>query len=253
MYPAAWAPALQSWISQVPLRAEPHPFHRVFGHDFDEELLLRFCREGPRRGERGLLSDIKVIWDYSRAHPLFTNAALGPGHVDAGVAFIRRWLEANADTNGPAWICAMDVAIRAVNWIMADVMSGGELGRRVGSKVWAQWLWHHGFVTWQRLEARIISSNHYMADLLGLIVIGSSFPDDARARAWLRFAQDEFPRALLAQTYEDGGLNEASLRYHAFVTEMALLARLATDVPFPPAVEDRLRAIAFHFAGREQF
>ena len=55
------------------------------------------------------------------------------------------------------------------------------------------------------------------------------------------FARDEFPRALLAQTRTDGGLNEASLRYHAFVTEMALLCRLALGVPFPAAAEDRLR------------
>ena len=242
-YPGHWAVALRQWMQQVPLHPEPHPFNRVFGHDFDEALLFRLCREGPIRGERGLTGDIKLIWDYSRGHPLFTNACLGPEHVEANAAFIRRWREANTDTNGFAWVCAMDVAIRAANWIFADVMAAGGIGNRIGKREWAGGLWKHGFLIWRRLESLITSSNHYLADLLGLVLIGSIFPKDPQSQAWLRFARSEFPRALLAQTREDGGLNEASLRYHAFVTEMALLVRLAVGVPFPQAAEQRLRSM----------
>lgn len=239
--PVHWAPALKEWVRHVPFHPGPHPFHRVLGHDFDEAMLLGLCRDGPRPGERGLTGDIKLIWDYSRGHPLFTNAAAGPAHLEACVAFVRRWLEANGNTHGPAWVCAMDVAIRALNWIFADALSGGELARRLGPAEWAGWLWRHGHVIWRDLEARWISSNHYLANLLGLFVIGTVFPGDARAQAWRRFAQGEFPRALLAQTRRDGGLAEASLRYHAFVTEMALLFRLALGSPLPHGAEARLR------------
>ena len=242
-YPGRWGTSLQQWMRQVPLNPEPHSFNRVFGHDFDEALLLRLCREGPVRGERGLTGDIKLIWDYSRGHPLFINACLSADHDDANAAFIRRWLEANPDPNGFAWTCAMDVAIRATNWILADVMADGGIGKRMGGREWAGCLWRHGFLIWRRLESMITSSNHYLADLLGLILIGSIFPNDPQARAWLRFARSEFPRALLSQTRADGGLNEASLRYHAFVTEMALLVRLAIGEPFPEATEKRLRSM----------
>ena len=242
-YPAHWVPLLREWVQQVPLHPAPHSFSRVFGHDFDEAMLLRLCREGPPRDGSGLTADIKLIWDYSRAQPLFTNAVSGPAQLDACAAFVRRWLEANGDTNGPAWTCAMDIAIRAVNWIFADAMFGGALGRSLGQDVWAGWLWRHGWLIWRRLEARIISSNHYVADLLGLFVVGSVFPNDPQAQAWRHFAQREFPRALLTQTRDDGGLNEASLRYHAFVTEMALLFRLAQDAPLPVVAEARLRAM----------
>ena len=131
-YPESWAPSLRAWMQQIPLHPAPHPFHRVFGQDFDESLLLQLCREGPRRAERGLTGDIKLIWDYSRAHALFANAATGPAHVGVCVAFLRRWLEANHDTNGPAWSCAMDTSIRAVNWIFADVMFNGALAAGLG-------------------------------------------------------------------------------------------------------------------------
>lgn len=238
--PAHWAAALRGWISHVPLHPPPHPYNRVFGQEFDEAMLLRLCREGPPRGKTGLASDIKLVWDYSRAHALFTNAATGPEQLEAGAAFVRRWLEANADTSGPAWSCAMDVALRAVNWVFADVLYEGQLGARVGASEWAGWLWRHGWLTWRHLEARLISSNHYLADLLGLAVVSAVFPGDPEAQRWRRFARDEFPRALLAQTRGDGGLGEASLRYHAFVTEMALVFRLSQGTPFPADAEARL-------------
>jgi hypothetical protein len=242
-YPAPWAPALRSWLQHVPLHPPPHPFARVFGHDFEEDLLLRLCREGPPPGARGLTADIKLVWDYSRGQPLFTNAAAGPAQLAGCAAFLERWLAVNQKTAGRAWNCPMDVAIRAVNWVLADALFDGALGARVGESAWAGWLWRHGWLTWQNLEALLVSSNHYLSNLLGLCVIGAAFPDDPAARRWRRFAEADFPRALLAQTRPDGGLYEASLRYHAYVTEMALLFRLAQGRPFPPAVEQRLRAM----------
>jgi hypothetical protein len=242
-FPDFWQPALRTWLKHVPLNPGPHPFHRIFGRDWDEGLLLRLSREGPRRGEMGLPADIKLAWDYSRGHALFLNAASGPAHLNDCIEFLRPWMAACSDTNGPTWSCAMEIAIRAVNWIFADVLFDGKLGREVGQAEWAAWLWRHGALIWRRLEARIASSNHYLADLLGLLVVGSIFPNDPTARRWRSFAREEFPRALLTQTRSDGGLTEASLRYHAYGTEMALLFRLAQGKPFAEPVEERLRAM----------
>jgi hypothetical protein len=241
LYPRHWTRSLRAWLQHVPLQLPPHPFNRVFGQDFDEALLLRLCREGPERGVQGLTGDIKLIWDYSRGHALFTNAAADPAQVSACGRFLQRWVATNSDTNGPAWSCAMDTAIRAVNWILADAMFDGALGETLGRLDFDRWVWRHGHSIWRRLEARLVSSNHYLANLLGLVVAGSVFPQDAMAGRWLSFARQEFPRALLAQTRSDGGLNEASLRYHAFVTEMALLYRLVLGTPWPTAAENRLR------------
>jgi hypothetical protein len=234
---------LREWLSGISLNAGLHPFSRVFGLDFDEAELLQLCRTGPIRNTTGLRADVKLIWDYSRGHPLFTNAAQSASHLDASVDFLRRWLQANENTNGINWTCAMEVAIRSVNWIFADALLDGKLGERFGSAEWASCLWRHGWVTWRRLEAKSISTNHYVADLLGLYLVASVFPKDPEAKAWRRFAEAEFPRTLVAQTHADGGLDEASLRYHAFVTEMALLFRLASGTPFGPAAEARLRAM----------
>jgi hypothetical protein len=239
-YPDLWHSSLRSWIASVPVQPTPYPFSRVFGQDLDETVLLDLCRHGPVRGERGLTGDIKLVWEYSRGYPLVTNALAGANHAAHGVDFLRRWTEAANDPNGPAWACAMEIAIRAVNWIVADVLLDQELSRRFGSAEWATALWRHGWLIWRRLEARFVSSNHYLADLLGLLAIGSVFPEDFQARCWARFALNEFPRALLSQTHSDGGLREASLRYHAYATEMALLFRLFQGSRFEAPVEARL-------------
>ncbi len=234
---------LQRWIAASQLEGKTHSFSRVFGQDFGEALLLKLCETGPDSEAQDLTSDIKLIWDFSRAHPLFLNACANPADTSANAAFIERWLKANSNPDGPAWSCAMDVAIRAVNWVAADAISDGELGRRIGTQRWAEELWRHGCAIWRRLESRTIPSNHYIADLLGLLLMGRIFPNDAAAKRWYHFANAEFPMALLAQTRSDGGLNEASLRYHAFVTEMALVAQLITEVPFPESAERRLESM----------
>ena len=242
-YPAHWERELRAWLAAVPWQPGPHPFNRVFGQEFDEDLLLRLCRDGPDPGVSGLTGDIKLIWDYSRGQPLVTNAVAGAAPLGDCEAFLRRWREANHDFTGAAWRCAMDTGIRGVNWCFADVLFGGELGRRMGTAEWAGALWQHGWMTFRHLEALMVSSNHYFANLLGLEVLGSIFPGDSTAGNWRRFAEGDFPRALLAQTRADGGANEGSLRYHAYVTEMALLFRLAQGRPFPAPAEERLRGM----------
>lgn len=232
--------SLENWAGMTVIEPGLHSFSKLFGQEFDEAELLMLCSSGPVTDARDLTADIKLIWDFSRAHPLFLNLCVSKDQVAAGATFVRRWLKTNENTNGPAWTCAMDVAIRATNWIAADAISDGALGKQFGAREWAGWLWRHGAVIWRRLESRTIPSNHYLADLVGLIALGAVFPNDSSARRWGRFGEQEFPRALIAQTHPDGGLNEASLRYHAFVTEMALVARVFAGKPFPYAAEERI-------------
>ncbi len=218
--------------SQGELQASP-PHNRVFCREFPIQELWRLCREGPDCGTDDLLSDIKLPWEFSRLygfplHALQAKNAESTAHELAD--FYNQWWEHNDNVNGVNWICAMEVAIRAVNLIVADGVLDGRLAGQVGRELWAQRLWWHGEVIWQRLEAMLkSSSNHYIADLLGLFFIGSAFPKDATAEKWRRFALKEMQMAILAQTYDDGGVYEASIPYHALVTGMALLFSHAAE------------------------
>jgi hypothetical protein len=57
---------------------------------------------------------------------------------------------------------------------------------------------------------------------------------------WRDFAASEFPAAVTAQSFSDGGAYEASLPYHALITEMALLYQLLSGSSAPPSFCDHL-------------
>lgn len=227
-YPAGLGSGLAAWRDRCDTDAATYPVGRVFGTDFTEDELLRLCCPGSGSG-KGLRGDVKLPWEFSRGHAHALNALrAGPGSADAVATSIaghlQRWLAHNADVNGTNWICAMEVAIRAVNWICADAALEGRVRGAMGARDWDRWLYAHGAVVWQRLEARLTdNNNHYLADLLALLWVGSVFPADRRARRWERFAGREMERALCTQTYGDGTLYESSLRYHVLVLEIALL------------------------------
>lgn len=218
-----WSDRLVSWIAAVGPVPAPVPWTRLFHREFNEADLLARCRTGPPTSS-SLEGDIKLIWEFSRLQAVFLAAAQQPENShDGNARWIRAWLDANRDPDGINWTNAMEVAIRAVNLIAADSLSGGWLRRALGERDWLYWMWNHARAIDARIEARLVSSNHYLADLLGLAVIGSHLRGHAQAGIWRRFAADEFQAALAAQSFPDGGVYEASLPYHALVTEMALL------------------------------
>lgn len=144
---------------------------------------------------------------------------------------IREIAGAAPNLNGPLWNNAMEVAIRAMNWTAADDLLGGAIARAYGDRDWTELIHLHGRVIWARLEARLRSSNHYLANLLGLSWLARHFDEDPDAAHWQKFADREFGVALRAQCYADGGAYEASLPYHALITEMALLHLALQDTP----------------------
>jgi hypothetical protein len=235
-HPGDWNYKLREWFSACGIMGEPLLSTKVFGQSFDRTTLLEVVREGPRCSST-LDGDVKLAWEFARSHHFPINSFLLGESVAPQLTGEMHELMASPPQS-PFWSCPMDVAIRAVNWVVADALLGGALSR---SAPFAGWAWQHLDVIWRGLEAFRLSGNHYLANLLGLLVLGRSLPDNPLAKKCLSFAKREWPQALLAQTYDDGGVCEASLRYHALVTEMALLARLFVEEEWPPAALNRLR------------
>jgi uncharacterized heparinase superfamily protein len=194
-------------------------------------------------------ADIKVPWELSRFQHV---AVLGQAYWTTGnekyaKEFVREvddWIDHNPPKFGVNWACSMDVAIRVANWILgfyffkdSQVLTDEFLIKFLKS------LLTHGRHIMANLENEGITNNHYLADLVGLICLGITFPEFKDARQWRKFALQELFKEMEKQVYEDGMDFEASTCYHRLVLEFffytAVLCR-RNGIDLPQVFWDRL-------------
>jgi hypothetical protein len=175
-------------------------------------------------------ADVKLPWELSRCQHLLPVAKAScitgvERYSKAAVAEILDWIAANPFCRSINWTCAMEVAIRAVNWIwtlrLIDV--DAKTRRLIDAS-----LFQHGSFIFSSLEkhASGYSSNHYFADLCGLIHLALYFASDRIAQRWRAFAVSELYREVRVQFHATGPHYELATSYHRLVTEM-LLSTLA--------------------------
>lgn len=140
---------------------------------------------------------------------------------------------------GVNWTCAMDVGIRAANLALAVDLAraaGTEYDKRFLSLVSAT-LRDHGRFLVRNLEwGAALCSNHYLADVVGLLFGAAYLPEDRETAGWLAFAGREVGLQLRQQFHPDGTNFEASTCYHRLSAEMmvygsALMLDLARRRP----------------------
>jgi hypothetical protein len=208
----------------------------------------------PYRHELGV--DLKVPWELARmqhlpvlawAHALSGGGSRGfrPPAAYAGEfrSQILDFIATNPPGWGVNWRCTMDVGIRVANWLVAyDLFRAngtafdGEFERVVRDSVFQ----HAGFIARNLEYSPGLRSNHYYADVVGLLYAAAYLPRAAVTDAWLAFAVQEIVAETLSQFHEDGTNFEASTGYHRLTTEMAAFAGLLI-VALP---EDKRRALA---------
>ena len=185
-------------------------------------------------------SDVKVVWELSRAHQLVDlarEALLGGDArcVEEIGAQLRSWLDANPLGGTVNWSCTMDVAIRAVNWIWALSVVAPQVDDDTLLRVGAS-LWQHGLFVAAALERSDVNGNHLLSDAVGLVGLGAFFRDTAQGRRWLRTGAHILCTETLLQLHPDGVDHEASIPYHGLVCELLLtgfllMRRAGLDVP----------------------
>lgn len=179
-------------------------------------------------------SDIKVPWELSRLQWLLPagQAYMLTGdeaYAEFAKDIISEWIEANPVCIGPNWICAMDVAMRAMSiaWLFyACDGSRSWADEDFRAAVLVQLSLHAEFVL-EHLEWSDIAGNHLTTDLAGLVIIGLMLGGKGRAKIWIEkgwhLLEEQFPM----QVPDDGVCREASVPYHRLVAELFLLPALA--------------------------
>lgn len=224
-------------------------WHRDFKSGFRWDPTAPFMDIAEGRGN-GV--DIKVPWELSRGQQvvLLAQAAWLSGesrYARECVAQMADWIAANPAGYGVNWACPMDVAIRAVNWLWALSLlaPSSELTEAILADIVASLVAHGRFLT-DNLEVREdgVTTNHYLADIVGLLYLGLCLKEVGEAGPWRTLAVGELVREMDRQVLPDGVHYESSLSYHRLVAEMFLSSALLCrrhGVVLPPAFHERLK------------
>lgn len=182
-------------------------------------------------------NDIKILWELARLQHFVT---LGQAYQltkdeKYAVEFRNQLLSfsnANPVETGIHWLCAMEVALRAVSLSLAFYFFRSSKNFDLETLLTLlKLLLSHGNYIENNLEFSLsITSNHYLSDLLGLLFIGVLFPEFKQSKGWTDFALTELCKEMDKQIYPDGADWESSISYHALVLEIFLYAFLLCKV-----------------------
>jgi hypothetical protein len=201
-----------------------------------------------RLGDPG---DVRVLWELNRGHHAVRLAQAflltkRPAFAERALLLVRHWIRSNPPWMGPNWHCAMEAALRAVNWIWVyHLLHGTGVLTADVLETLLPALWDHGEFIAANLEGRagLVNSNHYLSDGIGLLYLGLFFSPSSRGRTWAargrRILVDEMP----AQVLEGGVDHEMSLSYHRLVTEIYLHAWLLARAAGQPLADDATRRL----------
>lgn len=202
-------------------------------------------------------SDVRIPWDLSRLQFL---PELAKAHLltrdmryrSAAKDLFSDWNLKNPVGMGVNWTQAMEIALRGMSLcFMLSLLQP----LRPDEQAWAhevtQSIWQHALYTELDIEfSHLISSNHYLSNVVGLYCM-SSFLDAPGMGRRRRKYRGMIHREMLRQVYLDGGDYEASCGYHLLVLQMFtsayLVMRAERETP-PLHFTERLRAMYQYLA-----
>ncbi len=180
--------------------------------------------------------DVKVPWELARMHHLPQLAIASQSKEiddDQRDAYLREFkcqvldfIATNPPGFGVNWVCAMDIGIRAVNWIIAYELFGRSVFLKNGDfhQTFSNTLYTHGIFILRQLEWSSHRGNHYLADIVSLLFIATFLPSTDETDVWLAFAIQELVAEVDYQFNPDGSHFEGSTAYHCLSAEMVLYA-----------------------------
>ena len=181
-------------------------------------------------------SDAKMPWEVSRAHQMLAlaRAARATGdsrYRDELQAQLQSWIQSNPPGIGINWTNAMEVSIRAINWVWAIGTLPEDLALDPhAEKAVTESLRAHARHIANHLEGSpLLRGNHYLADEVGLFVLGWALEGDEDAARFARDARKALEREIQLQILDDGMNFEASTSYHGLAIELFLIPWIVAE------------------------
>ncbi len=203
-------------------------------------------------------SDVRIVWELNRLPHLLTLArayAVSNDERFSNEFFeqLKSWQAANPVGRGVNWNCAMEVALRAMNLLGAFEIfrhSPHLDDQRLG--IMLELFDQHGTFIRQHLEfSHIVTSNHYLSDVAGLLWLGIMLPELQQSADWRDFGLRELLSEMDKQVLDDGADFESSTGYHRFVLELFLYSFIlcrANDIEIGEQYWEKLRRMLEYLA-----
>jgi uncharacterized heparinase superfamily protein len=223
---------------------------------------LRFPRGIPHKEwklyeHRPANADIKYPWELARCQHwpvlaqgfLFTRDDRYAGEV---ARQLDDFVEANPLGLGINWTCTMDVALRAVNWVVAlDLLRASALDDGFWMRAYTALLEHGTFIRYNLENTYEVTSNHFLSNVVGLWYLGHRFAELPAGQEWLAFARRSLEQEIEVQVLPDGADFESSVPYHRLVTELFMGASRVADLngePLSSSYRARTRQMVSYLA-----
>jgi hypothetical protein len=199
---------------------------------------VHFTRFNVFHRSRDGVTDIRRLWEVGRfgwTLPLAQAFILKPkkDYPTAWSEYVTSFIKHNPPEYGPHWLNAMEVAIRAIQWCRAlavfvsyDKKSVFDPSSSILHYILPSLLSHGKYIRSHIEWTPYGRTNHYLADLVGLLTISTFIPQYKETAEWRRFALAGLVREIEIQTSSDGFHTEASTAYHHFVVELYTLVLL---------------------------
>ena len=203
------------------------------------------------------VGDHKLVWELSRQQYLVT---LGQAYVltrDEGFArraveLLESWMDANPPKRGMNWASSLEVAYRAIAWIWAYrfIRRSRAFTPAVTLRL-LKFLEVSARHVERYLSTYFSPNTHLTGEALGLLYIGTQFPELAGARRWTQRGWQILLGALPRHVREDGTYFEQATQYHRYTLDIYLHARVlgaAARLPGVERVDDALVRLATFLA-----
>lgn len=206
-------------------------WHKDFksGYEWSSKLFCKKIKIGKQKGV-----DIKIPWELARLHHLVQLAVFSIKNETKRSEAIMEFQNQVTDfyLNNPVyygvnWACTMDVGIRAANMVIAyDIFSQSSNDSKLSDSfknIFYDCLYEHCNFIHNNLEySEKLTSNHYLANITGLLIASLYLKETPESDKWILFSVNEIINEFKKQFYCDGGNFESSSCYHRLSLEMII-------------------------------
>jgi len=200
-------------------------------------------------------ADYKLIWELNR-HQYFV--ILGKAYWYSGderyattfVEHLMGWMDRNPPKCGVNWASSLELAFRAISWIWglyffktSPSLTEATFWRAL------KFLYLHGRHIETFLSTYSGPNTHLTGEALGLLYLGTLFPEFRDAGRWRRLGWSILVEHLDKQVRPDGSYFEQSTYYHRYTADFCLhvciLGQL-NGLPVEPVIHGKLQALLTH-------